>query len=123
MNKINYVHLCNQASRDYAALLLVVLTFLLCHSFRWVLSVMVMITNIVYRFMAKLYQVVILDDYLEETRVSLCTLDGRYPIPALWFCVADLNSVLIVTNSSINFYIYCVMGNWFRAELLSDHLE
>ena len=119
VNQIDDVHLCNQASRDYAALLLVVLTFLLCHSFRWVLSVMVMITNIVYRLMAKLYQVVILDDYLEETRVSLCTLAGRYPIPALWFCMADLNSVLIVTNSSLNFYIYCLMGKRFRAELLS----
>ena len=82
---------------------------------------MVMMNNIVivYRLMAKLYQVVILDEYLDETRVSLCTQAGRYPIPALWFCVADLNSVLIVTNSSLNFYIYCVMGKRFRAELLS----
>jgi hypothetical protein len=83
---------------------------------------MVMMNNIVvvYRLMAKLYQVVILEEYLEETRVSLCTpQDGRYPIPALWFCVADLNSVLNVTNSSLNFYIYCVMGKRFRAELLS----
>ena len=78
---------------------------------------MVMITDIVYRVMAKLYQVMILDEYLEETRVSLCTQAGRYPIPALWFCVADLNSALIVTNSSLNFYIYCVMGKRFRAEL------
>ena len=69
-----------------------VLTFLLCHSFRWVHSVMVMITNILYRFVAKLYQVVILDEYLDETRVSLCTQADRYPVPALWFCVADLNT-------------------------------
>ena len=98
---------------------MVVLTFLLCHSLRWVHSIMVMITNILYRFVAKLYQVVILDEYQDEARVSLCTQAGRYPIPALWFCVADINSVLIVTNSSLNFYIYCVMGKRFRAELLA----
>ena len=96
---------------------MVVLTFLLCHSFRLVHSTMVMITDILYRFVAKLYQVVILDEYLDETRVSLCTQAGRYPIPPLWFCVADINSVLIVLNSSLNFYIYCLMGKRFRAEL------
>ena len=98
---------------------MVVLTFLLCHSLRWVHSAMVMITNILYRFVAKLYQVVILDEYLDEARVSLCTQAGRYPIPALWFCVDDLSHVLILLNSSLNFYIYCVVGKKFRTELSS----
>ena len=41
----------------------------------------------------------------------------RHPIPALWFCLNDLNHVLIVLNSSLNFYIYCVVGKRFRDEL------
>eukprot|EP00092_Neocalanus_flemingeri_P041970 GFUD01045715.1.p1 GENE.GFUD01045715.1~~GFUD01045715.1.p1 ORF type:complete len:266 (+),score=78.40 GFUD01045715.1:95-892(+) len=93
-----------QASADHATLLMVVLTFLLCHSLR---------------FVAKLYQVIILDEYLDEKRVAICTHAGRHPIPALWFCVANLNHVLMVLNSSLNFYIYCVVGKRFRVELFS----
>ena len=49
--------------------------------------------------------------------MSACTQAGRYPVPAFWFCVADLNNVFIVLNSSLNFYIYCFVGKRFRAEL------
>ena len=49
---------------------MVVLTFLLCHSLRWVLMYMMMkkITLCIPRLVAKVYQVVILDDYLDEAR-------------------------------------------------------
>ena len=83
---------------------------------------MVMIMKILYRFVAKLYQVAILDEYLDETRVSLCTQAGRHPIPALWFCVADISSVLIVINSSLNFYIYCFMGRSLKGLGLNSKL-
>ena len=52
-------------------------------------------------------------------RVSLCLQSGLHPIPALWFCVDDLSNVLILLNSSLNFYIYCVVGKKFRTELSS----
>ena len=57
------------------------------------------------------------DLIVPNCRVSDCTLAGKYPVPAPWFCVADLNNVLIVLNSSLNFYIYCLAGKRFRAEL------
>ena len=49
----------------------------------------------------------------------MCIMADRHPIPALWFCLNDLNHVLIVLNSSLNFYIYCVVGKRFRDELIS----
>ena len=59
---------CLQPTRDHAALLVVVLTFLLCHSLRLVHTDMEGMTMYLCRFVAKLYQVIILDEYLEERR-------------------------------------------------------
>ena len=53
------------------------------------------------------------------SRVYLCIQSGYHPIPAIWFCVDGLNQVLIVLNSSLNFYIYCLVGKRFRTELYS----
>ena len=54
-----------------------------------------------------------------SSRVSFCIQSGLHPIPAFWFCVDDLSHVLILLNSSLNFYIYCVVGKKFRTELSS----
>ena len=48
----------------------------------------------------------------------MCSQAGRHPIPGFWYCVADINHVLIVLNSSLNCYIYCLVGKRFRAELV-----
>ena len=53
------------------------------------------------------------------SRVSLCIQSGHHPIPAIWFCVDGLNHVLMVLNSSLNFFIYCLVGKKFRSELFS----
>ena len=53
------------------------------------------------------------------SRVSLCIQSGHHPIPAIWFCVDGLNHVLMVLNSSLNFFIYCLVGKKFRTELCS----
>jgi hypothetical protein len=47
----------------------------------------------------------------------VCAEAGRHPIPGFWFCIADLNHVLIVLNSCLNFYIYCLVGKRFRADV------
>ena len=49
--------------------------------------------------------------------MTLCSKADRHPVPAIWFRMDDLNHVLIVLNSSLNFYIYCVVGKRFRTEL------
>ena len=52
----------------------------------------------------------------------MCIQAGRHPIPAIWFCVDSLNHALIVLNSSLNFFIYCMVGSKFRAELGKLHV-
>ena len=47
---------------------MVVLTFLLCHSLRYVFTELMIITRFIIRLAAKIYQVVILDEYLDEER-------------------------------------------------------
>ena len=47
---------------------MVVLAFLLCHSLRQVLNYTMEMAIFSLRFVAKVYQVLILDDYLEERR-------------------------------------------------------
>ena len=50
---------------------------------------------------------------------SYCFMQGKFHVPWALYGLMSANNVLIVFNSSVNFVIYCLVEDSFRAELLS----
>ena len=89
----------NEKKSTAKILLTVVLMFLLCHVFR-------LGFNIYF----------IINPYMEE-QANYCYSIKRFPYPRFWYLMEYLQQLLLVLNSSINFFIYCCVGKDFRLEL------
>ena len=81
----------------------IVLIFLLCHMFR---------------FSLKAYDVTH-PSHSTAKHHSYCFMQGKFHVPWALYGLMSANNVLIVFNSSVNFVIYCLVEDSFRAELLS----
>eukprot|EP00093_Oithona_nana_P012280 12280.XXX_442860_446791_1 [CDS] Oithona nana genome sequencing. len=84
-------------------LVAIVLIFLLCHMFR---------------FSLKAYDVTH-PSHSTAKHHSYCFMQGKFHVPWALYGLMSANNVLIVFNSSVNFVIYCLVEDSFRAELLS----
>ena len=48
-----------------------------------------------------------------------CFMQGKFHVPVLLYGLISANNWLLVLNSSVNFIVYCLVENSFRAELKS----
>ena len=48
-----------------------------------------------------------------------CFMQGKFHVPVSLYGMISANNFLLVLNSSVNFIIYCLVEESFRAELLS----
>ena len=82
-------------------LITIVLTFLSCHTFRFVM---------------KAYEVT-QPSHSTREHYSFCLQQQRYHVPVILYIFLSLQHLLLVVNSSVNFIIYCCVGKRFRKEL------
>lgn len=88
--------------RSSMVLFSIVMLFLVCHSTR---------------FIFKTYDVLIIDEHISRDKARFCHRYGRHSLPPIWFCISNLNELVIVLNSALNFFLYCATGKRFRQEL------
>ncbi len=82
-------------------LVLIVLIFIVCHSYRLSLRV--------YEFSHPESQT--------REHFERCYKLGRFHIPVVFYVLVSIHHVFLVLNSSINFIIYCCVGKDFREKL------
>lgn len=87
--------------RSARVLITIVLAFLFCHAFR---------------FSLKTYEVTHPSHSTAEHHMH-CLQQNKYHVPVILYAMLHLHHLLLVVNSSINFIIYCCVGERFRSEL------
>merc|ERR1719385_278027 len=88
--------------REKSAMILVsiVVTFLVCHTFRLVIQA---------------YEVMNPSHSTFE-HYQFCGAQDRFHVPVVFYVMLSASHLLVVINSSINFIIYCCVGKKFRDE-------
>ena len=87
--------------KSTAILIAIIVAFVLCH---------------VHRLAFKFYEMALPENSIFEHFLK-CEEQGRYHVPVAIYFLAHSHYFFIVTNSSINFIIYCAMGRQFRNQL------
>lgn len=95
------IHFQKRREKSARVLITIVLTFLFCHTFRFVI---------------KAYEVTHPSHSTAEHHL-FCHNQERYHVPVVLYVMLSLHHLLLVVNSSINFIIYCCVGERFRQEL------
>ena len=94
-------HFQKRREKSARILITIVLTFLFCHTFRFVI---------------KAYEVTHPSHSTYEHHVY-CLHHQKLHIPVILHVMLSLSHFLLVVNSSVNFIIYCCVGKRFRKEL------
>lgn len=95
-------HFQKRREKSTLILVLIVLIFIACHS---------------YRLSLKIYEFSNPENNTEEHFLR-CTSQGRYHIPVVFYVLVHIHHLVLVLNSSINFIIYCCVGKEFRMKLV-----
>ena len=95
------LHFQKRREKSARVLITIVLTFLVCH---------------VFRFALKVYEVTHPSHSTAEHHY-FCLQQNKYHVPVIWYVLLSLHHLLLVVNSSVNFVIYCCVGKRFRQEL------
>ena len=75
-------------------LLCIVLVFFCCHACRIIVDIY---------------------EFINMQKVEDCK--GRWSPPYLWEALYPISNVFKILNSSLNFFVYCLVGHTFRREL------
>ena len=95
-------HFQKRREKSARILITIVLTFLFCHTFRFVI---------------KVYEVTHPSHSTVEHHIFCEMENKKFHVPVILLILQSLSHFLLVVNSSINFIIYCCVGKRFRAEL------
>ena len=95
-------HFQNRKEKSTGILVGIILVFVLCHIFRLCIQV--------YEIVSPTHG---LHDHFHQ-----CEELKRLHVPAVVLVAGSVNHLLLVTNSSVNFVIYCCMAKRFRKALI-----
>ena len=87
--------------KSAAILISIIVVFLLCH---------------IHRLAFRLYEMALPETSLYE-HYMFCDKKGRYHVPVAIYFLTHMHYLFLAINSSVNFIIYCGMGQIFRAQL------
>ena len=79
----------------------IIIVFLLCHF---------------HRIAFRLYELALPETSLYE-HYMFCDQQGRYHVPVAIYFLTHIHYLFLALNSSVNFVIYCAMGQHFRKQL------
>ena len=95
-------HFQKRGEKSTIILVLIVLIFMACHS---------------YRLALKVYEFANPESNTME-HFQRCHKVGRFHVPVIFYVLVNIHHLFLVINSSINFLIYCCVGKDFRLKLV-----
>ena len=113
-----------QEKRSFVILFTVVITFLVCNVFQFAVDIFwaantINLQQISFCSQMNKYYTFYLDyfDYSKKVFQFTFTLNSRLYMPISMTVINDLSYIMVTINCSVNFIIYCFLGESFRKEM------